>query len=346
MNNETLDKYFSEIKDNIEKGISAKEITVRELLNILDVSRRGSHVNSFINELLEKHELIIEPSFEWEYVDNKVQIKSPKDASIIFENLIDYRINVLKSANTPPIIVKPDEELCRAITIMKANNFSQLPVITNKRSVKGVITWKSIAEEIFIQERNGKVRDYMIKAVVVDDDSSMFAAIDKIKEHDYVLVRSSRDQIIKGIVTSSDLSEQFGSFSEPFLLIGKCEILIRKLIYGKFSKEELESSKNQTDEGRRISCVHDLTFGEYIKLLECREKWAKLNTRLDRKYFIEKIKKIRDIRNDVMHFDPNLPNLDQIKEIRSFNRLVEYALRRKSPCNDANAADAKIRAAD
>ena len=30
-------------------------------------------------------------------------------------------------------------------------------------------------------------------------------------------------------------------------MIGKCELLIRKLIYGKFSKEVLESSKNEAD---------------------------------------------------------------------------------------------------
>lgn len=329
MTYDALDEYLKEVKSNIGKGISAKEIPVRELLNIFGVSRRGTNVNASINELLDKHELIIEPNFEWEYVDKQVQIKSRKEATILFENQIDYRISALKSANVAPVSVKPDDELNRDTTIMTANNFSQLPAMTNERSVKGVVTWKSIAEKILIQKQNGMVKDYMVREVVLYDDSSMFAAIDKIKEFDYVLVRNSKDEIIMGIVTSSDLGEQFGFFAEPFLLIGKCELLVRRLIYGRFSKEELQSAKNQSDEGREISSVHDLTFGEYIRLLENKGKWEKLCTRLDRNYFIEKMTIIRDIRNDIMHFDPNASNLDQVEEIRAFNRLVEIALSEK-----------------
>ena len=112
-------------------------------------------------------------------------------------------------------------------------------------------------------------------------------------------------------------------------MIGKCELLIRKLIYGKFSKEVLESSKNEADENRKVNSVHDLSFGEYIRLLENKENWARLNTGLDRKYFVEKMANIRDIRNDIMHFDPNVSNQDQIDEIKSFNRLIEYALKEK-----------------
>ncbi len=329
MNFQALENFFCEIKNNLGKGILADEIPVRKLLTILDVSRRGSNVNAAINELLDKNELIIEPNFEWEYVDNPVQIKSRKEARISFENRIDYRINSLKSANTVPISVNPADELNKATTIMTANNFSQLPVTTTERIVKGVVTWKSIAEKILIQKQIGKVKDYMIRAVVLFDDTSMFKAIEKIKEFDYVLVRSSKDEVIKGIVTSSDLSEQFGTFAEPFLLVGKCELLIRRLIYGIFSKEELQAAKNKTDESREIGSVHDLTFGEYIRLLENKSNWAKLCVTLDRSYFIEKMTTVKEIRNDIMHFDPNASNLDQVEEIRSFNRLIYMALSEK-----------------
>lgn len=157
--------------------------------------------------------MIIEPYFEWEYVDNEVEIKSKKEENLEVVNQVNYRIDGLESANTPPVSVKPDEELSRAITIMTANNFSQLPVMTNERAVKGVITWKSITERLFLDKKEEKAKDYMVKPVVIDDDSSMFDAIERIREHDYVLIKSTKDANIKGIVTSSDLSEQFRALS-------------------------------------------------------------------------------------------------------------------------------------
>jgi predicted transcriptional regulator len=329
VNRKALEKLFSEVGRNLSKGILAEPIPVRRLLAVLDVSRRGANVNALINKLLDDNELVIEPNFEWEYVDNTVQIKSRKEASAPFENQIDYRVNSLKSANKVPLSVNPDDELAKATTIMTAHNFSQLPVMINERTVKGIITWKSIAEKILINQQNGKVRDYMIRAVILYDDTSMFEAIHKIKESDYVLVRNAKDEIIKGIVTSSDLSEQFGSFAEPFLLVGKCELLIRRLIYGVYSMEDLQAVVNRIDENREIRSVHDLTFGEYVRLLENRRNWAKLGIALDRSYFIRKLSVVRDIRNDIMHFDPNASNLDQVEEIRSLNRITDMALKEK-----------------
>ena len=260
------------------------------------------------------------------YVDYLLQIKSKKDTTTYFRDQIDYRISALKSANIEPTSVRPDNAISRATTIMTAQNYSQLPVVTGNRTVKGVVTWKSIAQKISNGYTYGTVKDYMVSEVVLNDNSSMFDAIDKIKDHDYVLVRDSNNKKIKGIVTASDLSEQFGVLAEPFLLIGKCEIYIRRLIYGKYSIEELQTAKNPADEVREIHSVHDLTFGEYARLLEVEDNWAKLFIEVDQKYFIEKLMQIMEIRNDIMHFDPSALNFDQIEEIRSFNRLVEFAL--------------------
>lgn len=331
MNREPLGNYLRSARDGIDKGISASRITVRELIGKIGAYRRGANVNACISELLDEYGLTVEPDFEWEYIDNEVEIKSKEEKNLESGSGSSFRIDGLESANTPPISVKPDDDLGRAVTIMTANNFSQLPVMTNERTVKGVATWKSIAENLFIDGKHKQCRHYMIRAEVIDDDFSMFDAIERIRHHDYVLVKSTKDATIKGIVTSSDLSEQFGALSQPFLLIGKCEFMIRRLIYGKFSKEELESVGKEGEENRPIESVHDLTFGEYIRLLENQSNWQRLGISLDRKFTVEKMSKVRDIRNDIMHFDPNVSHQDQIDEIISFNVLLEYALKEMGP---------------
>ena len=40
--------------------------------------------------------------------------------------------------------VKPDDELNKAKTLMAGYDYSQIPVMTSPREVKGIITWKSI----------------------------------------------------------------------------------------------------------------------------------------------------------------------------------------------------------
>jgi len=51
-----------------------------------------------------------------------------------------------------------------------------------------------------------------------------------------------------------------------------------------------------------VKSASDLTFGEYIRLLEQREYWQRLRLSIDRKMFIKDLEKIKDIRNDVLHF--------------------------------------------
>ncbi|WP_459162147.1 hypothetical protein ACQ5SK_08415 [Bradyrhizobium japonicum] len=67
---------------------------------------------------------------------------------------------------------------------------------------------------------------------------SIFDAIPVIVTHQYVLVRSE-DGRITGIITASDLSEQFQLLAEPFLLLGEIENLLRGLIADRFSTEDL-----------------------------------------------------------------------------------------------------------
>jgi CBS domain-containing protein len=327
LNYEKLEAFFKEIKLNLDKGITPEKINVRMILDTLEVSRRGTNVNSIINELLDEYKLVIEPDFLWEYVYNDLEIKNRNSSSLDIEKLSRYRIDGLESANIPPVRVNPEEDLNKAITVMVANNYSQLPVMTNERDVKGVITWKSIASNLHFCNTKVKIKDFMDKPIIIDDDASMFDAIEQVSINDYVLIKSTKDNKIKGILTSSDLSRQFKNLAEPFLLIGKCELLIRKIIYGKYSKDELESVKNPNDINRKITSIHDLSFGEYIRLIEKEERWEKLELNLDRKYIIKKIKGIKEIRNDVMHFDPNGIDEKQIEEIKSLNNMFEQVLK-------------------
>jgi hypothetical protein len=140
-------------------------------------------------------------------------------------------------------------------------------------------------------------------------------------ERDYVLVRGVDK--ITGIITTSDLSVQFQQLAEPFLLLGEIENHVRRLMDGKFNKEELTAAKDPSDTERKIGNVADLTFGEYVRILQEPTRWQKLGLAIDRTIFIKDLDAVREIRNDVMHFDPDpLPEND-LRTLRKFVKFLQ-----------------------
>ncbi|HTP64957.1 MAG TPA: CBS domain-containing protein [Geobacteraceae bacterium] len=233
-----------------------------------------------------------------------------------------YRIGKLASATRKPLSVSPGSKLEEIVTHMLTNDFSQLPVMTSERDVKGVVTWTSIGSRLAMGKNCSAARELMEQHHEIRSDASLFSAISIIAEHQYVLVRG-HNQKITGIVTASDLSLQFQQLAEPFLLLGEIENHVRRVISHRFTPTELESAKDPTDSERVITSVADFTFGEYIRLLENPERWDKLNITVDRKTCIEKFESVRRIRNELMHFDPDgIPEKD-LQKLREFARFLQ-----------------------
>ncbi len=339
---------LQEIAEQVKKGEKPKE-TVRTLLSWFGVQRRGWSVSYDIRQEMKKLGLQTNPDFNIAYIDSLIQFvpyveekqntdKNESTASISIsertpEGISDsptiisitdptYRIGKLASANNSPVSVKPDSSLSEATTIMLSHDFSQLPVMTNERDVKGVISWTSIGKRLVFEKPCTLVRDCMEPHQEISSDVSLFAAIDYIIHNEYVLIRDSTKKI-SGIVTTSDLSLQFLQLGEPFLLLGEIENQIRRLIHGKFSKDELSGARDPSDSARQISSEADLTFGEYIRLLENPARWSNLKIKIDRTVFIEKLDKVRQIRNDVMHFDPDGIAETDLKTLRDFVSFLQ-----------------------
>jgi len=232
-----------------------------------------------------------------------------------------YRISRLEAAQHAPISVKPDAPIAEAVTIMMSNDYSQLPVMTSERDVKGVISWASIGSRLALGLPTLLVREAMETHHEVSEDDSLLTAMQTIAQHEYVLVKG-RDRRITGIITASDISRQFHQLAEPFLLLSQIENHIRRILLKHFSIEELKSSKLNTDSGREVKKVADLTIGEYVRVLADPRKWERLQLRVDRAAFIERLDRVRDIRNDVMHFDPDGITRDDLTVLREFSGFL------------------------
>lgn len=334
---EWLKEIAAKMNEAIENGTVPipEQLTARELLAKFGSRRRKDRINNHIRNELEKNGLVSEPDLAVGWIDSTVTISinskpsettgthSVSEAAAVSE--ATHRISSLDAANKEPLSVHPDKPLNVATTLMQLHDYSQLPVMTNSRTVKGVISWKSIGTRLSLGIKCELVRQCMDPAIERPSDTPLFEAIAPIAQHEYVLVRG-KDSSITGIITASDLSFQFMQLAGPFLFIGEIEGHLRRLIHGKFTLEEMRAA-SISEEKDSINGSSDLTLGDYCHLLENKENWGKLNLNIDRVQFVEQLHEVRQIRNDVMHFNPDPDDVseseDEIKKLRGIARFFE-----------------------
>lgn len=336
---------LEQVNERVLKDEEPEE-KVRTLLSWFGAYRRSRWNVASIRDALKKLNLDTWPDFEGVHIDGTVQfIRAPStkneapvkeivikpssaaltiapgtpSISTVGEVRVDpiHRISRLASAIKAPVRVTPDASLAEAITVMLQNDFSQLPVMTSDRDVKGMISWKSIGSRLALKRTCTAVRDCMDDYHEVSADRSIFDAIRIILENDCVLVRDNK-KVISGIVTAADIALKYDQLAGPFLLLGEIENQIRMLIEGKLESGDLKQASQPSIADQQIENVTDLTFGGYVWLLSNPSIWQKIELPIDRKKFVEQLDKVREIRNTVMHFDPDEIEEPEIRLLREF----------------------------
>jgi CBS domain-containing protein len=234
-----------------------------------------------------------------------------------------YQVSHLPTASKQVLSVKPDTTIVAATTEMLYRNFDQMPVMTGPRDVKGIITWKGIGRARASGKSVERVSDCMEPAHEIALHESMFEAVRLIQRFKCVLVKDRSKQVC-GIVTGYDITRTFNDLAEPFLLIGEIENLIRNLIAANFELKDIQTVQREGD--KPILSVSDMTFGQYLFLLQPDDNWRKMPLEIDKAFFINKLDEVRQARNDVMHFEPEGVEPDKLKVLREFaNFLHQFA---------------------
>jgi len=310
---------LDKVKEDIEQGALVKE-SIRTILSWFDRSKRGWIVcENILRELHSRHLTTIPHIRSPYWVDYEVEFhKVDSDSQLENDYINDpvERVGRLEPARIKPTTVSPSDSLEKARTLMMLNEFSQLPVINGDREVKGIISWRSIAESLTIRGESPQVKDCIESHVEIGIDEPLFKAIGLVRDNDVVIVKDSQ-KCICGIITASDLNDQFRILAEPFLLVCEIENGVRKLLSGKFDITTLRASREHGDPSNIIG-VSNLTFSEYITLINKDDNWTQLNLALGKKEFSAKLERVRVIRNSIMHFHPEGIEDDDTKLLREF----------------------------
>lgn len=332
---------LNQIAGQLRQGIQHPTVTVRTLLAWFGAQRRGMYIVHSIRSDLNSAGLTTIPDFETAWIDAEIRFAlagvagttseaEASDVETVLEAPHDnqpargvdptYRVGVLTAANRRPVSVAPNHSVAHAITLMITHDYSQLPVMSGERDVRGVISWRSIGRRLALGLLAEEARHCMEREKVIRHDTPLFTAIDTVYRSDYALIRHA-DNHIGGIVTTADLAMEFRDLTEPFLFLSEIERNVRALLAGKFTLQDLEAARDDRDPNRAISSPDDLTFGEYIRLLELPENWQRLNLGLDRAIFVKALTEVRNVRNDVMHFNPDPLESEQRSRLRDFAEM-------------------------
>ena len=235
-----------------------------------------------------------------------------------------FRIGMLEAANSPKgvLTITRDKTVKEATTLMLTHRYSQLPVTQNMRLIDGMISWRSMGRARARGDPCEHVRDCLEPVRILDQDAPFFEAVNTITEEEVVLIRGT-DRTITGIVTTADLSREYHEMAAPFLLLEEVEDRIRILIGRSLSAAEIRRVKDPADDRREIEDVDDLTFGEYVRLLESPDNWERLRLGIDRKLFVKLLNDVREVRNDVMHFRPDSSEPEDLDKVRMLRSLLE-----------------------
>lgn len=346
---DTSKKNFEEILVEVQRTRHPIKTYPYVATEYLGVARRGWRVIEEIEALLDKYEVLCEPSFgeAWFYGPIEIKPKPKITAGKTSNNgeSEDFdptpRLSLLKAANLNKvketgaglglISVHRDTPLSEATTLMLLHDFSQLPILSGQRDVEGIVSWKSIGKALSLGKTCLTVSDCKDEIITLNYDEPLFSAVTFVLEKEVVLVRQ-KDRSISGIVTVTDIGEQFIALAEPFLIIEQIENHIRKLLDFKFTSEELSIASSYEEKPKEIKNLSDLSFGQYVRILEDPKKFEKLKLNIDRNIITQQLEKVRKIRNDVMHFDPDgitSKDLDVLRQTASFLHKIAVAFKSK-----------------
>ncbi len=325
-----LEQIAERQRDEVKAGAAPtpEKLSVRTLVGYFGFVRRTRAVSQLIRNALEQQGLRTNPDFEGVWLDREITMEledsnAGTDEEGAFEDPT-VRIDALPAAHRNPVVAHPDKPLSHATTLMLLHDYSQLPITQNRRKIRGMITWKSIGSRLASGIECNLVHDCINPHVEeVRLGAPLLDAVAGIASHGYTLVRDRTD-LITGIVTASDLAREFQELASPFLLIGEIEKYLHTIVHGRFTVEELQTA---LPEGLKAAGTADLTLGGYVRLLEKPDNWERQGLAFSREEFIDRLKAVRQIRNEVMHFRPDGLDSDELQDLQKFVEFLRHLAR-------------------
>lgn len=280
------------------------KLPVRDFLSLWRYQKRGSYILRTIEKELRERNLVTTPEVAKADYYGYLSVLDCRDLTLGSDVDSGWAISTVLDPDQQLVFVGPDEPLAAAETLMVMHDYSQIPVLSkSKRELYGAVTWKSLARREFGTAAVAK-HAMEIGIARADSNDSLLNHIGAIIEKERLLIRDPT-RVYVGILTAADLAQNFQSTSLPFIKLGEIERRLR-LIINRLPLPVLQAAELSVDSSREIRDASDLNLGEITRILQQEENWKQLNIPYHRNTILKNLDEVREIRNDVVHFRPNL----------------------------------------
>lgn len=348
-------EYLHQIKENLEAGRNQHKMG-RNLLAAFGYVRRRATVIDQINITLDELGLVTTPKITTEMpleapriifrlkqgeggaaqhdISDSGETDAKDDGSLVddedesSEHVLEhsFRVHDLASAQKEVECVPADALLKTAYTKMVKGKYSQLVVASSdkpfQQDIKGILSYQSIVKAMMIAKPE-IVGDCVEKnPAFVQHDEDLEAAVTRLKTNDVVLV-IGQDKRLQGIVTAWDLAEEFAQLVDPFRRLGEIEERLKSLMRNRLDKDAVSEflGKQGSSSEKQTSDIEGLTLGQMQSAMGFPEHWEKLGVHFDRKVFVCAMNKVRQYRNQLMHFGGPL-NEQEKEQLANFCDMV------------------------
>ena len=97
---------------------------------------------------------------------------------------------------------------------------------------------------------------------------------------------------------------------------------MRRTIADNFSLDQV-TAMCDADGTRHLQSYDDLTMGDYQSVLQNQQCWNSLKWPLDRSTFIARLAVLREVRNDLVHFNPDPLPENTVQGVKHMIQLLK-----------------------
>ena len=220
-----------------------------------------------------------------------------------------FRVGRLIPDDQEVVTIRPDTKVREALSLMKARDFSQLPVTVSGRVI-GVFTYRSLAQGLGYVRRNDDPLEQPVEDLC--EELHFVRASDEVGtvlahlEADGAVLLGDEDEV-RAVATTADVTLFLWGTTRPFVLLQDVELAVRNLMCSACSSDELHRAilHAHLSEEREPLRLEDLTLGQLLNVLLNDSNFGSIFRTVfgrNRDIVRSMLEPVREVRNKIFHF--------------------------------------------
>lgn len=250
-----------------------------------------------------------------------------------------HRVNSLVPDRQDLCTVEPDTSIRDALEVMKATDFSQVPVVAGDE-VLGLFSYRSLAQGVANASGNfldHEVEDFAAEPAFARITDELHEIVPELDRDGAVLVGDPNNLL--AVVTPTDVTAYLRQVTEPFVLLQEIELVLRSLVAATCPHDDIAdriaaaiADEYRGREDRIPTRLDRLTLNQLVMVVLNGRSYAEVFSQLfgrSKQPTKDNLEPLGEIRNAVLHFRRHATE-DDLRQLLSARAWLLRKARRLS----------------